>query len=193
MTTISFPADAVVNGATEIQATTFAIVPADYVAVPYSSVQQFRTRNGAMPELPQFKSGIAPAEWSFYMRKDLTGGAAAHRNLLGVQVFSSSDGQSAFSTTLGKNINLTVQSYRARVYNWYPVVLTLTDSTPITIWSVTLNQIPVFVDPETGAFLTGDGTHRSLTEASGFLMTQVAANKPSLAPLINAASGVPVI
>jgi hypothetical protein len=188
-TTVSFPSDPVVNGATEIQATVFNAVAADYSPANYSAVQLFVGRNGSLDYLPNFKNGIAAPEWQFFLRKDVTGASATYRNLIGVKTISRVRGITGFSSVVGKNISVNITQFRVEVYNWFATLATLTDTTIMPIWSTAMCTYTVVVDPESGGLLYGDGSHRSLTEAMGFLLTQVAANKPTNGPAINAISG----
>jgi hypothetical protein len=190
-TTIAKPADPVTNGASEIQTTNFALVAADYTQVLYPAVRFFLTKSGnGKPDLmPSFNNGNIDPSWMFFLRKDLAGDVAA-RNLIGVHIVSTTGQATSYSSALGRQVVMPVVSHRAEVYNWNPARLTLTDGTIITRWVVDIASYTFVVDPESGAFLSGDGSHRSLYEAVNFLLTPVAANKPSNAPALALVTGI---
>jgi len=191
-TSISFPADAVVAGATEIQTTNFALVAADYQSVEYRAVSLFASRipGVKLDYLPKFANGVATPDWTFFMRKDLAGTNAMYRNLIGVKVVTSNTSVSGYSPSVAKVVSLPIQSHRIEVYNWHPAAVTLTDGTVFARWGVNIAAYVFYVDPESGQLLYGDGSHRSLYEAVNFLLTPVAANKPSASPALALVTGI---
>lgn len=189
-TTIAYPADPVTAGATEIQSTTFVAVSADYSALDWAGAQLLVSR-----KVGQFfdffpKTQVVDPNWRFYVRKDMTGASAGQRNLIGVRTISKTKGIASFSGAQGVNIVVPVTQHRVEVYNWHLAVLTMTDSTTVPVVQCTFASYTIIEDPESGAFLYGDGAHRSLEEASGFIITRVAANKPTNGPALNALTGL---
>jgi hypothetical protein len=188
-TTISFPSDPVTNGATEIQTTNFALVAADYSLISWGSAQQYI--NGKGQRIQYFpKTGVEDPNWTFYIRKDMSGSNASLRNLIGVHVVKENSQINAFSGALAKQVAIPIQTQRIEVYNWHPATITLTDGTVVTRIMCAFASYYVVVDPESGGLLFGDGSHRVLTEAIGFMLTPVAANKPVNTPALNALSGI---
>jgi hypothetical protein len=189
MSSFAYSSDPVVAGATEIQATTFNIVATDYVAAQANVVARFKAAHPSLRGLPDVSKGIPP-EWAFYFRKDLTAQNSGFRNMIGVRVTRQSQSTSGFSTTIGKTVAIAATIYRVEVFNWYPVKVTLTDTTALLYWLTATASQEVIVDPETQVLAgTGNG-HRLFTEAAGFLFTQVAANPPNQDPLMNLIGGI---
>lgn len=189
-TTISHPSDPITNGASEIQGTVFAIVSADYTNIDPASARQYVQRK-SLQKFAYFPTGkdIDPS-WKFYIRKDMTGSSAGQRNLIGIRVVTQTVGIEAFSNDVGRMINVPVTVHRVESYNWVVALLTLTSTVIVPVWVLYHASYSLIEDPESGALLYGDGSHRSLMEAMGFLLTQVAANKPTNAPALNAVTGI---
>jgi hypothetical protein len=139
--------------------------------------------------MPTFNNGNIDPSWSFFLRKDLASDAAA-RNLIGVHVVSSTASTQSYSSALGRTITIPVVAHRVEVFNWNPARLTLTDGTIITRWVVEAAFYNFLVDPESGTLLSGDSSHRALYEAVNFLLTPVAANKPSNTGAVALVSGI---
>lgn len=190
-TAITFPADPVTNGATVIQTSNFNIVTTDYMSVGYSAVQLFKKRAGIQIDgLPNFANGVATPDWQFFFRKDLANASASFRNLIGLRTDTKTRGVSAFSGALGKVISTNVMIHRVESHNWSPSVVTLTDLTALIVWTESVAVYTFIVDPESGTLLSGDGSHRSMTEAESFLLLKVAGAVPTNGPAINIATGV---
>lgn len=190
MTTIAYPADPVVAGATEIQSTTFANVAADYTSLDWQGAQLLVARKVGQV-FDYFPKSVTPdPNWRFYVRKDLTGAAAGQRNLIGIKVVSKTKGVGVFSGAQGANLVVPVTQIRVESYNWHLAVLTLTDNTSVPVVLCDFASYTLVQDPESEAILYGDGTHRSLDEAVGFLVVRTAANKPTNAPALNAITGL---
>jgi hypothetical protein len=188
-TTVTYPADPVTNGASEIQATVFAVVAADYTPLSWNAAQRYvQERKSDFVSFP--KGAKEDTAWQFYIRKDMSGTTAGQRNMLGVRVTSRTSGATGFSVTTGNVIRFNVQRYTIEVLNWFCAILTLTDTTTLPVWEHAAIAYPCIVDPESGAILAGVGAYRSILEAMGFALTQVAANSPSNAPAMNALSGI---
>jgi hypothetical protein len=179
-TSIAFPSDAVVKGATEIQSTTFALVAADYVRVDLPVVIRFIADNGSVEGLPdpRNKGANGLPEWQFFRRKDLTGADAAYNNLVGVKTVVSSRTIPTWDPSISAKASVPIQVRRSEAYNWHVALMTLDSGAVIPIWTQTFASYSIYVDPA-GVVLYGDGNHRSLEEATAFLLTRVAANKPT--------------
>lgn len=179
-TTISYPADAVTKGATEIQATTFALVAADYVRVDLSAVQQFIANNGSLESLPnpQNKGANGLPAWQFFRRKDMSGANSAFANLIGLKTVISGRNVAAWDVTNTRGAAVPVQVRRIEGYNWYPILMTLDSGVVAPIWTVDYDSYTVVLDPM-GTVLYGDGSHRVGTELRGFMLTYAAASQPT--------------
>jgi len=191
-TAVTYPADPVTNGASEIQTTNFALVNADYMSVPFSAVRLFMTRSGVakLDMLPNMQNGNVDPTWAFFLRKDLVGTDATSRNLIGVHVVTTTTPATSFSVSLGRAFSLPIVAHRVEVYNWSPARLTLTDGTVLTRWTVSFAAYNFVVDPESGSLLYGDGASRALYEAVNFVLTPVAANKPVATPALALVTGI---
>lgn len=188
-TTIAFPSDAVTNGATEIQATVFNAVAADYSQISWNAAQNImRQVPYKVPEFPRTTN--EDPTWSFIIRKDLASSSAPSRNLIGVHVVDASQNMNVFSGALGSQISVPIRAKVVSIYNWVRHTITLTDGTAITAIRPYSVSIPIFVDPETGNMLDADETYNAVIESLGFLFLQVAANSPTRAPLYATVSGL---
>lgn len=191
-TTLSYPADAVTNGASVIQAKTFINISADYQQITWGNAQANAAKIGKLgAKLMSFpRSPVEDSSWVFFMRKDMANSAASNRNMIGLHVTNDTAGINAFSGALGTQIAVPFSFVRVEVFNWHPQTMTLTDGTAATRFLLTTASICLAVDPESGGFLYGDGSFINMTETLGFIFTPVAANYPTLTPALNAATGV---
>lgn len=188
-TTIAFPADPVTNGATEIQATVFNAVAADYSQISWAAAQNImRQVPYKVPEFP--RTNTEDPTWAFAVRKDLASSSAPSRNLIGVQVVDATQNMNVFSGALGSQISVPIRAKIVSVYNWVRHTITLTDGTAVTAIRPYGVSVPVFVDPETGNLLDEDETYNALMEGTGFLFKQVAANSPTREPFYAVISGL---
>lgn len=187
-TTIGHPADPVTNGATEIQSTTFNGVLADYSPLTWGSAQ--RIIAGKEHPVRRFPKGAEDPTWAFYGRVDLAGANAALRNIIGVHVVQTSQQQKGVSASAG-NVTLAVLEFYVEVINWYPEVLTTDNLGTVVRFKPYSASMGLTADPAgTGTLLYGDGTHRALDEAVGFILRRNAASVPTFEPLLNAIGGV---
>jgi hypothetical protein len=190
MTTISYPSDPVVNGATLIQSTTFLPVAADYEKVSdWSTVQRLAgQKTNKLRNFPLSK--LADPTWTFYVRNDLTGGSTTDRNLLGIQLIESKVQDETFSATAGGRLIVPTQEYFMVVNNWYPKRKTLTTGEIITRWHLDGGFKTFSTDPEDGNIMDDDVlAYRALEEALGFLQKRVAAGPPTMVPATNIIGG----
>jgi len=188
---VTFPSDPVTNGATEIQATVFNVVAADYSRAEAGAVVLFTRARASLRGLPQIVKGVMPIEWMFFMRKDMSGTSAGLRNLIGIRTTQYVQQQSGFSSALGKQIVVPATITRIDVYNWYAQRITMTDSTVLHYWTTASGGLEIVANPETGELeVLAGGNHRPVYEALGFLFTQVAAGNPTLTPSYQLASGL---
>lgn len=188
-TTITFPADAVNNGATEIQATVFALVAADYAPLSWGQAQNvMRAIPYKVPNFP--KTATEDPNWMFFVRKDLASASAPSRNLIGISVVDSRQALNAFSGALGTQISIPLNCKVIMVYNWVVHIVTLSDGTSVQVVRPYVAGVPILVDPETGNLLDDADTYNALLETIGFMFTQVAASSPSRARLYALVSGI---
>jgi len=188
-TVLTFPADAVVNGATEIQSTTFKPIQADYEKIDQSVAQQLMASRDASLLRNFPRAAKANPNWSFYLRTDLVGSDARLRNIIGIEVLVKNVASRAFSPSLEAVTNYPYVGYHITVHNWHAQRMTLTSGAIVDNFLDTFAGMTVLTDPETGAVLTVDGNANALEECAGFLLTRVAADNPTFAPILNIIGG----
>lgn len=185
---IAYPADPVTQGATLIQSTTFANVAADYQKIDWATAYRYMTGKGyPVRDFP--KSKEPDPNWVFYIRKDLSGGSATDRNLIGIRVSQLSIKTTVFSVAAGGNLVVPLNEWNVQVINWAPYRTTLTTGEIYTRFVPYSASVVLPSDPETGNLLYDTTTYRLLEEAVGMILLRSAAAAPTLDPVTNLIGG----
>jgi hypothetical protein len=189
-TTIAYPADPVVKGATEIQSTTFANDAADYSEVTWSRAKSIVS---GFPSNARFfpKGTNEDPNWSFYIRNDMAGASANKRSVFGVKRLMTNSRSNQFDPSNGQIIVPHVD-VDITIHAWTPYQVTLDSGVSYTRIAHFSASIELTIDPTNGDVLVDSNVAvaRHLDEVVGFLILRAAATAPVLTPALNIVAGV---
>lgn len=170
-------------GATIIQANALSLPAAtEYEQVTFEAARESLLLLGQdlFPEFP-FSAKSAPANTTFYSRKDIVTAAAPSSTIASVRRRTST-GNRKPNSTVSSNSYTTVTKVDVLVKMWHIVEVTLTDGTKIVDGLLSTAGFMALRDPETAAILIPTSGYLAQLEAQSLLLKAVAAGAPTYDP-----------
>lgn len=185
--TISYPSDAVANGATVIQTSAFNVSAADYNIISFQQASAILKTRGKVKGFPTATND----QWVlFYHRKDLAAASAHLANVIGVRIVPGSTGVQLYNASTNSYRQVVLRYWSVMITNWHVVQVTLSDGSIVTKPSAATVEFDVFENPETGARYTENDAYNTVMEALGLGFTQTAATFPVMDSALKLAAGV---
>lgn len=168
---ITYLVDPVVKGAIEIQSTIFDLKVEDYDDSTWEDCKSAQMTVGLKAK---YFPGSPQGGWMYYRRNDI-----AELQILAIQTIRLSDQVNMWSATVARQVTLPFSIGDFMVYNWYPVVLGLSDGTTVKLLLCNRMSIQLLQNPEDQTFFIDNGVYKHQVEANGFLFNQLAAAYPA--------------
>lgn len=190
MATAVYPGLPTSFGGTIIQASTLLLQQSDYVPISWDSVRRIVAADPqAFVDIPRTKA--ADPNWTFYIRKDMTGTLSSQRTLVGIRYRSISKTRSVLNTSLAQAAtSFKTLAHMISSYAWHVAEVTLASGEKFN--DVTLSTVgaTVMIDPDTKAVLAPTSGYLAIHEALGFILKPVAASVPTWDPAYAAIAGM---